>query len=125
MITAPRDVSQHGESMKAIPLRESPGLKTSEIIKTVLERPAQGVNVGELRARCRVLDALDRVPPEATRMYLEDADHDTLVRAVNTFVFGLASKELLVIVDDILEAKISNQASEVRDQETSAAPLPS
>ena len=91
--------------MKAIPLRESPGLKTSEIIKTVLERPAQGVNVGELRARCRVLDALDRVPPEATRMYLEDADHDTLARAVNTFVFGLASKGLLVIVDDILEAK--------------------
>jgi hypothetical protein len=111
--------------MKTIPLRESPGLKTVEIIKAVLERPAQGAALSELRARCRVLDALDKAPPGATRMYLEDADHDTLVRAVNTFVFGLASKELLAIVDDILEAKISNQASQVRDQETSAAPLPS
>jgi hypothetical protein len=108
--------------MKAIPLRESPGLKTSEIIKTVLERPAQGVNIGELRARCRVLDALDKVPPDATRFYLEDADHETLVRAVNAFTFGIATKDLLVIVDDILEAKISNQASEVRDQETSVPP---
>jgi hypothetical protein len=111
--------------LKAIPLRESPGLKTSEIIKTVLERPAQGVNVGELRARCRVLDALDKVSSEATRFHLEDADHETLVRAVNAFTFGIATKDLLMIVDDILEAKISNQASEVRDQETSAAPLPS
>jgi hypothetical protein len=103
--------------MKAIPLREFAGLKTSEIIKTVLERPAQGVNVGELRARCRVLDALDNVPPGATRINLEDADHDTLVRAVSTFVFGLASKELLAIVDDILEAKPSTgQESEVRGQ---------
>jgi len=91
--------------VKAIPLRESPGMKTVEIIKAVLERPAQGVNVGELRARCRVLDALDKVPQAATEMLLEDADHDTLKRAVNTFVFGLASKELLAVVDDILEAK--------------------
>jgi hypothetical protein len=110
--------------MKAIALRETPGLKTSEIIKTVLERPAQGVNVGELRARCRVLDALDRVPPDATRINLEDADHDTLVRAVNTFVFGLASKELLAIVDDILEAK-APQESGVRNQASGSAPAAS
>src|SRR5260370_170606 len=85
------------KSLKTVPLRESPSLKTVEIIKAVLERPTQGAVVSELRARCRVLDALDRVPPDATELYLEDADHDTLVRAVNTFVFGLASKELLAI----------------------------
>lgn len=110
--------------MKTVPLRESPSLKTVEIIKAVLERPTQGAVVSELRARCRVLDALDRVQPDATELYLEDADHDTLVRAVNTFVFGVATKDVLAIVDDILEAKPPRESG-VRNQASGSAPAAS
>jgi hypothetical protein len=92
--------------MKLVPLRESPGLKTTEIIRTVIERPSgNGAGVSELRARCRVLDALDKPPPCVASLILEDADHATLAKAVNGFQFGIATKELLAIVDDILEAK--------------------
>lgn len=90
--------------MKTIQLRESP-IKSVEIIRPVVERPPQGANVGEIRARCRVLDALDALTPDSLVLTLEDADYATLTRAVNGFQFGLASKDLLAVLDDILEAK--------------------
>jgi hypothetical protein len=90
--------------MKLVVLREQPGLKSVEIIRTVIERPANGASVSELRARCRVLDALDKALSGAASLTLEDADHATLAKAVNGFQFGIATKELLTIVDDILEA---------------------
>jgi hypothetical protein len=91
--------------MKLIPLRNVPGLKATEIVRAVIERPSNGASVSELRARCRVLDALDKALPGAASLTLEDADHATLAKAVNGFQFGIATKELLTIVDDILEAK--------------------
>lgn len=93
--------------MKLVPLRDTPGLKATDIIRTVIERPSMGAGVAELRARCRVLDALDKAPAGAASLTLEDADHATLAKAVNGFAFGIATKDLLTIVDDILEAKES------------------
>jgi hypothetical protein len=89
--------------MKLIPLREFPGLKTTEIIKTVTER-TQGAMVSEIRARVRVQDALEKSVGPAG-LALEDADHAVLVKAIDAFPFGMASKDLLTIIDDILEAK--------------------
>lgn len=90
--------------MKTIQLRESP-IKTIDVIRPVIERPPQGANIGEIRARCRVLDALDALAPDSAALMLEDADYATLARAVNGFQFGMASKDLLAVLDDILEAK--------------------
>lgn len=92
--------------MKLIPLREFPGLKTTEIIRTVIERPAQGATIATMRAGCRVLDTLERHPyGHANRgLLLEDADHAALVTAINGFTFGMVSKDLLTILDDVIDA---------------------
>lgn len=93
--------------MKLIPLREFPGLKTAEIIRTVIERPAQGATVATMRAGVRVLDAIERLQINANpdRLLLEDNDHATLVSAINGFTFGMVSKDLLTIVDDVVNAQ--------------------
>lgn len=89
--------------MKIIPLREAAGIKTADIIKAVMEHPGQGgIDVKALRARCRVLDALDAAADGA--VHLEDADYATLSAAIAGFRFGVASRDLLAIVDDILKA---------------------
>lgn len=91
--------------MRLIPLREAGGVKTAEIIKAVMERPTgQGFDVAALRARCRVLDALER-NADRQALLLEDADHATLVAALKQFQFGMATTDLLRMVDDVLDAK--------------------
>ena len=91
--------------MKLIPLREFPalGLKSTEVIKSVIERPAQGATVATMRAGVRVLDALEKSGSD--QLILEDADHAALVSAVNNFTFGMVTRELLAIIDDILNAQ--------------------
>jgi len=97
--------------MKFIVLRELSGLKTAEIIRAVIERPSQGAGVEAIRAGCRVLDAIES-NDSPIRLALEDADHAFLVRAINGFTFGLVSKDLLTIVDDILNAAPRTGTSE-------------
>lgn len=94
--------------MKLVPLYDLPGgIKSLAVIRQVLEiAPAQrGVNVSDMRARCRVLDVLDAVGLDATQLVLEDADHGTLVRATNDFHFAIATPNLLKVLDGVLEAK--------------------
>lgn len=94
--------------MKAVPLYEFPsGIKSVGVLRQVLEvaPPQRGVNVGDMRARCRVLDLLDKVPDGGAVLVLEDADHATLVRAVNEMQWAVANPSLLKIIDGILEAK--------------------
>lgn len=91
--------------MKRINLRTgNPG--TVDIIKIIIERPLQGIGLVEMRARCRVLDAVAALPPDAASLTLEDADYATLERCTQNFQFGVASRELLAIVDeDLLKAE--------------------
>lgn len=96
--------------MKLIPLREFPGLKTIDILKAVIERPSQGAGVAAIRAGCRVLDALETgVHPAGgvtpAGLVLEDADHAFLAKAVGGFTFGVVSKDLLTVIDDVLNAE--------------------
>lgn len=99
--------------MKAIPLyRESNGQKSVHVIRQILEispQPAQGraggVDVGEMRKRCRVLDKLDAIGEDATTLLLEDDEHATLVRAINATSFNVSNASYLKILDGVLEAK--------------------
>lgn len=92
--------------MKSIKLRDLPGLKTVDIIRAVIERPSQGATISALRAGCRVLDALDK-NTSAESLNLEDADHTVLVNAVNAFTFGMVSRDLLAVVDDVINAAMA------------------
>src|ERR1700716_4176736 len=106
--------------MKLIPLREFPGLKTTEIIKTVIERPAQGTTVAAMRTGVRVLDAIEKnADPEG--LLLEDADHAALVPAINGFPFGMLSKDLLTLIDDVINAPAPAAASPAQSASAEAA----
>jgi hypothetical protein len=99
--------------MKLIPLRNFEGLKSFDVLKTVIERPPQGAGIEAIRAGCRVLDALDKAA--GGQLLLEDADHAVLAKAVTGFTFGAISKDLLTIIDDVLAARAP-------DAETASGP---
>lgn len=98
--------------MKEVPLYDLPGMKSVHIIRQALELAPQpgagragGINIADMRARCRVLDLLDGFPIEAVKLTLEDSDHSTLVRAINDMQWAVATPSLLKIIDGVLEAK--------------------
>lgn len=90
--------------MKLVPLRQLPSGGTADLIKMVCETAQQGADVGQMRARIRVLDAVER-NGDPVALALEDADHATLVGAVNAYRFVRMNQELLRLVDDILDAE--------------------
>jgi hypothetical protein len=76
---------------------------TADAIQNVMKKAGRtGIDLRALRARCRMLDALDKASGEA--LLLEDADHATLVQAIEGFEFGMATRPLLEVVEEILQA---------------------
>jgi hypothetical protein len=73
--------------------------------------PQRPLSIEEIRRRVRILDALD----EATKpgdggtlsevLSLEDEDHKALCAAIEGFPWVNASKGLLTIIDDVLQAE--------------------
>lgn len=97
--------------MKLVPLREGEALKTVDIVKAILERPGpEGLTASAVHERVRVLIALGKATADG--LLLEDADHKTLIAALDAFRFGLASVELDQIITDIVEAKEPPKASD-------------
>jgi hypothetical protein len=96
--------------MKSIPLRDETPFETREVIKAVASQPSpgQGINAMEMRQRCRLIDALEVAGGEY--LMLEDADHALLVRLINAFQFGTAHPKLLAVIDDVLHARIPDDA---------------
>jgi hypothetical protein len=70
-----------------------------------------------LRAGC----ARGRARGEGATLSLEDADHATLVSAVNAMQFAVANKHLLGLIDDILNAKPPQRPAQDRQLSSEAA----
>lgn len=92
--------------MKLIALHDRDPFKIRDVIRAVASQPnpGRGIDVAEMRQRCRLLDALEKAQGDS--LALEDADHALLVRLINAFQFATAHPQLLAIVDDVVEAKI-------------------
>ena len=81
-------------------------IETLGVLKTILGAPApQGINIAGIRTRVRLLDKLEFVPVDAVSFELEDADHSDLSHILSGHTYGAASRELLAIIDDVLQAK--------------------
>lgn len=63
-------------------------------------KPGSGVKPEEMRARFRVLDALDAAP-EAAMLALEDADAATLQRCVLAVDWARVDRDILRFCDDV------------------------
>lgn len=91
--------------MKIIKLRNEK-VKAADIINQVAGlSPARAISIDEMRKRVRILEAIEALKPDAVELFLEDADCDVLINAMNGFPWSGASRELLAVIDDVLGAK--------------------
>ena len=84
-------------------------LHTKVLIKTVLETGgANGLQVSDIRKRCKLLDELESASGDLWS--LEDADYEYLKTLVTDFRFTKAENRLLEIIDSVLNPVESTSA---------------
>ena len=76
-----------------------------ELCRMILEfvQPGEGLNIKNIRVRNRTLDRFDSAKDGIAN--LEDADFDVLYSAMETFQWGIVSKEVEEFVDYLDEVK--------------------
>jgi hypothetical protein len=89
--------------MRQIVMRPGVAFSTAKVLREVLQVPGPaGVNVEEMRERLRLLRLVDEASGEKV-LELEDGDYEQLVQLIRNFRFGMVTKDLIEIVDGILE----------------------
>lgn len=110
--------------MKRVQLRIGGKNQSAPTFKLIMEHsPQRPLSVPEIRARVKVLDALERLDDGADSIVLEDAEHATLKKGVEDFPWQQASREILDIIDDVIEAKPVSKA-QLKTVETAPAEAP-
>lgn len=89
--------------MKVIELKTVGDHSTFVIVQNICSGSPQGMNLTQMRSRIRILDALEAAK-DAKDFRIEDADYSTLVEALNSTQWAIAHRDLLVVVDGILNA---------------------
>lgn len=88
--------------MKIITLRAGGAHPSKPVLMQVVSlSPAASIGIDEMRRRCRILDALEKADD---RLLLEDADHEILRKAIESFPFQIAHRDILAVVDDVMAA---------------------
>jgi hypothetical protein len=92
--------------MKTIPIRNNERVSTKTVILAVARtpEPGKGITFTDMGKRLRLLDAIEKIPDDATSFTLEDADHYLLAHLVKVFQFQIADRELHEIIHDIVGA---------------------
>ena len=75
----------------------SKGLLT-QVISISQDKP---INVGDMRKRVRVLDALETADGS---FVIEQDEYNLLKAAILVFPFNVANKQILQVIDDVLDA---------------------
>lgn len=76
---------------------------TAKLINQVCGTSIQGMNLTQMRIRIRILDALDAAGDGD--ILLEDSDFTVMTEAINAMPWALADRNLLAVIDGILNAK--------------------
>jgi hypothetical protein len=113
--------------MKLIPLRKFPTGTTGDLIAQLMRhapQPAPGQPGGftpdQVLAHARVLKVL-REAGNAEELLLEDADHKTVLEALNASRTANGSEEMAQMILDIREAKAPSAAFDTRRSKKTAA----
>lgn len=90
--------------MKTITLKDQGQFKAKETLTQILSLNSERgqMNVDAMRKRIRVLDKLDLLGPD---IVLEDEEYNLLKGLIVGFNFSIAHKDLLAVLDGVLEAK--------------------
>jgi hypothetical protein len=94
--------------MKKIEFTKIGVYDTQTVMLSTLRVPGRGMDLEEMRRRCKVLEKLEKANGH---LLLEDADFDVVKQALATNSYGMANIELLAIIDAILASKDPPEAS--------------
>lgn len=89
--------------MKRVPLRTLGEFKAHEIFTNAIQTAPEGMKIPEMRLRERVFKALEKAS-DADTVTLEDADHQTLVKALEAQPWAIYHPNLMAILDDVINA---------------------
>lgn len=98
-----------GADMKSIPLKtldapDGPSIEYQQVLREVVRRPLdpqKGVDIAEMRASIRVLDAIDNANGV---LELEDADYDLLKVKLTSMPWNIVDKRIIQLIDDVSNA---------------------
>lgn len=78
---------------------------TKAILEQVVRQPGRGIDLDEMRRRCRILNVLDEAKDDTDSVVLEDADFSVLEAAIKANQWGVADVDLLNTIDEVLASK--------------------
>lgn len=89
---------------KIVPLSIASGPYSSKVLLAQVAglSPEKAINVAEMRTRIRIIDAIEN--SEGDSFLLETSEYDVLKAAVQSFPFNVANKQILQVIDDVLNA---------------------
>lgn len=85
------------------PTETTPPYNTKMIMREVASASTKGMNIAQMRSRIKILDALDAAGNE-DMISLEDAEFEALKDAMNEMAWARADRDLLRVIDGILNA---------------------
>jgi hypothetical protein len=92
--------------MKIVPLGKVGSFDTKSFLIEMMKTCPQGQNIGQMRERMMVLNALTAASDTATEVALEDSQHTTLLNVLNSRGdFVVTSADILSIADAVIAAK--------------------
>lgn len=97
--------------MKKITLRRDVISGTEKLNSVVVfkmvaaQAPGRAIMLDEMRKRVRILDALEALIEKDDHLLLEDEDHKVFAAAMEGYPWGMASRGLLTIIEDVLKAE--------------------
>jgi len=95
--------------MKRITLRTDGKQNSKEVFRAVAEHsPQKPISVSEMRKRVKLLDVLDAALGDS--IVVEDAEWQVLKDIMESFPWSQATKQLLAIIDDVINAAEVSQA---------------
>lgn len=75
------------------------------------EQNGQGITIGDIRARVKIIDKLEKAKIENVEFVdLEDTELDAFKRVINHARFPIADKFIISLADRIFEAKEAKEA---------------
>lgn len=82
---------------KTIELHAGEMFTSKRVFVDVLSLPPQGCNIGDMRRRMKVMDAVEAATDG--ELTLEDAEYEVLKSAYHSFPFRVAHRDLIAIAD--------------------------
>ena len=88
---------------KIIPLSVVTGPFNSKglLTQVISMSPSQPISVGDMRKRVRIIDAIEMADGS---FIIEQDEYNLLKAAVLAFPFNVANKQILSVIDDVIEA---------------------